>query len=243
MKRNAIFVILILVFCTVWTADAKELAPELKKGDILLCNEYTYRTVKNTSRTVYQIARLGFTNVKSFQDANGLKADGVIGPKTQQKSESEFNKQFNLKPQKYTELNKLSLSVSSELTDSSIAVIIIMRNESEEPLRIVGRIAYDVDGNFLFRDPILTLVLSYSTRVSTRKGDRIACGSGPLLEVMMCAKDTMIKPSQQVSVTASIPKLEDNQSGALKIGTAYINSTLSTGVESALGGIPEKEEK
>jgi hypothetical protein len=33
---------------------------------------------------------LVFANVTSFQDARGLKTDGVIGPKTQQQAEPEF---------------------------------------------------------------------------------------------------------------------------------------------------------
>ncbi len=101
MKRITILAMLMLVVCTVWAADIKLAVPELEKGDILLCEEYPYRSVKNTSRTVYHLARLGFANVTSFQDAHGLKADGVLGPNTQQKAESEFNRQFKVKPEQY----------------------------------------------------------------------------------------------------------------------------------------------
>jgi hypothetical protein len=54
--------------------------PELRAGDVLLCEPYPYRTVTNTSRTVYQIARLGFPAVRSFQQTHSLTADGIIGP-------------------------------------------------------------------------------------------------------------------------------------------------------------------
>ena len=238
MKRIAMLAIAMLVACTTWAAEVKSSVPELKKGDVLLCAEYPYRTVKNTSRTVYQLARLGFTNVTSFQDAHGLKTDGVIGPSTQQKVESEFNKQFNVNPQKYAELNMLSLSVSSKLTESKIAVTVTMRNESDDSLRIVGRITYNPDARFLFVDPILPL----RSTVSTRKGDLIGCGSGPSAEVLLCSKGTIIKSSTQVTAIDSLSKLQPNQSGSMNIGTTYIDSTLSTGTVSAGGTIPKKEE-
>lgn len=238
MKRIAIFAMLMAVVCAVRAEDTKLSVPELKKGDILLCEEYPYRTVKSTSRTVYQLARLGFTNITSFQDAHGLKADGVIGPKTQQKAESEFDKQFNVNPAKYTELNLLSLAVSSKLNDNSIAVTVTMRNESDDSLRIVGRMTYDSDGSFLYEDPTLSLI----SKVSTRKGGLIGCGSGPSAEVVICPKGATIKSSKQVTTTASLLKLNPNQSGRMRIGTAYIDSTLSTGTVNAGGMIPKKKE-
>jgi hypothetical protein len=238
MKRIAMLAIAMLVGCTTWSAEVKSSVPELKKGDVLLCAEYPYRTVKNTSRTVYQLARLGFTNVTSFQDAHGLKTDGIIGPSTQQKVESEFNKQFNVNPQKYAELNMLSLSVSSKLTDSKIAVTVSMRNESDDPLRIVGRITYNPDASFLFVDPTLSLI----SKVCTRNGGLIGCGSGPSAEVVICAKGTTITSSEQVAFTVSLLKMNPNQSDRLRIGTEYIDSTLSTGTVNAGYMIPKKEE-
>jgi hypothetical protein len=133
----------------------------------------------------------------------------------------------------------LSLSVSSKLTGSKIVVTVTMRNESDDSLRIVGRIAYDPDGIFLFEAPTLSL----SSKVCTRKGGLIGCGSGPSAEVTICPKGATVKSSKQVTATASLSKLNPNQSGRITIGTAYIDSALSTGTVNAGGAIPKKKEE
>ena len=241
MKKSAIFASLILVVCMVSAADAGMSVPELEKGDILLCKEYSYRTVSNTPRTVYQLARLGFTNVRTFQDPHGLKADGVIGPETVKAAESEFKKQFNIKPQKYTDLKMLSLSVSPKMTEDNITVTITMRNESGNSLHIIGSITYDSDGNFLFREPTLPLSKKYCTRSENGK---ISYSYNPsAAEIVICPKGTSINPLKQISAQSSLPSLKPDQSGSMKIETAYIDSTLSTGKVEAGEMFPEKEEK
>src|SRR5687768_13774942 len=90
------FVCLVLGVCSASVLPAADTAalPELRADDVLLCQPYPYRTVRNTSRSVYQIARLGFTSVRSFQQTHDLKADGIIGPLTQRRIDSEYHRRF-----------------------------------------------------------------------------------------------------------------------------------------------------
>src|SRR3972149_6252413 len=92
-KRMTILVLLGL--CTMSFAQERQpLLPALQSGDILLCDGFPKRTVTGTDVTMYQLARLGYSSVRAFQEEKGLKVDGVIGPQTQGKVEQEFNRSF-----------------------------------------------------------------------------------------------------------------------------------------------------
>ena len=91
------FVSLVVVMCSASVLPAADTAalPELRASDVLLCQPYPYRTVTNTSRTVYQIVGLGFASVRSFQQTHDLRADGIIGPLTQRRVEAEYQRRFS----------------------------------------------------------------------------------------------------------------------------------------------------
>jgi len=61
----------------------------------LLCQAYPYWTVTDSARIAYQIARLGFVSMRSFQSAHDLKSDGFIGGPRQKRAEAEFLRRFH----------------------------------------------------------------------------------------------------------------------------------------------------
>lgn len=119
--------------------------PVLQDGEALLCEPYPYRIVTNTSRTVYQIARLGFMSVRSFQQTHDLKADGIIGPLTQRRVEAEYQRRFGQAATASRAI--ISVSVQPVATTTGITAMITVRSMAATPVRIVGslRLRRDYD--------------------------------------------------------------------------------------------------
>src|SRR5688572_22411942 len=146
--------------------------PEIGDGDVLFCQPYPYRTVTNTSRTVYQIARFGFASVRSFQQAHHLKADGIIGPLTQRRVETEFLRQFGQPSASSSSSPSLAVSVQPTATATGITTTVAVHSVVAKPVHIVGSLTYDEDRRFRFISPVVSL----RSKTCLRHGGLVTCG-------------------------------------------------------------------
>jgi hypothetical protein len=188
--------------------------PELGAGDVLLCQPYPYRTVTNTSRTVYQIARLGFASVPSFQQAHDLKTDGIIGPLTQRRVEAEYQRRFG----QGASVSRTTLSVSVEpvSTTTGMTATVTIRSMEATPVRVVGSLTFDESKGFRFTDP----TASIHTKTCLRRGDFVACG-GRAAAVALNRQETPITGSTQ------LPALAAGESGRLFASITYLSADLT----------------
>lgn len=118
--------------------------PELGAGDVLLCREYPYRTVRNTDVTMYQLARLGFADAKRFQKKYGLKNDNIIGPATQDAVREEYRKTVGTMAEPASKA-LLSASATFVTSDETCFLHVCVTNVSGSALRIRGSL--DIDKN------------------------------------------------------------------------------------------------
>jgi hypothetical protein len=207
-----------------WWASALPAAgtaalPELRACDVLLCQPYPYRTVTNTSRTVYQIARLGFASVRSFQQTHDLKADGIIGPLTQQRVEAEYHRRFGQAAT--TNRTTLSVSVQPVATTTGITATVTVRSVAA-PMRIIGTLTFDESRGFRFTDPTASL----HTKTCLRRGDLIAYG-GRGASVALTQQETPMSGSTE------LPALAAGESGRLFASITYLSADLTERVADA----------
>lgn len=198
--------------------------PELRGGEVLLCRPYPYRTVTNTSRTVYQIARLGFTSVRSFQQKHDLKADGIIGPLTQRRVDAEYQRRFSQAAT--TSRTTLSLSVQPVATTTGITATVTVRSVAT-PVRIVGSLTFDESGGFRFTDPTASL----HTKTCLRRGDLVACG-GRGASVALTEQQTLMTGSTE------LPALATGESGRLFASITYLSADLTEQVTATDAPLP-----
>ena len=193
--------------------------PELRAGDVLLCQPYPYRTVTNTSRTVYQIARLGFASVRSFQQTHDLKADGIIGPLTQRRVEAEYQRRFSQAAT--TNRTTLSVSIQPVATTTGITATVTVRSMTK-PVRIIGSLTFDESSGFRFTDP----TASVHTKTCLRRGNLIACG-GRGASVALTQQET------PMSGRTELPALAAGESGRLFASITYLSADLTERVAEA----------
>jgi hypothetical protein len=199
--------------------------PELRPGDVLLCQPYPHRTVTNTSRTVYQTARLGFASVRSFQQTYDLKADGIIGPLTQRRVEAEYQRRFG---QAATASHTaLSVSVQPVATTTGITATVTVRSVAAAPVRIVGSLTFDESRGFRFTDPTASL----HTKTCLRRGDLVACG-GRGASVALTQQETAMTGSTE------LPALAADESGRLYASLTYLSSDLTERIADADAPLP-----
>ncbi len=231
--RNVIqFVSLVVAVCSACMLPAADSAalPELRADDVLLCQPYPYRTVTNTSRTVYQIARLGFASVRSFQQAHDLKTDGIIGPLTQRRVEVAYQRRFG---QPVTaSRTTLSVCIQPISTTAGITATVAIRSMASAPMRIVGSLTFDESRGFKFTDPTTSL----RTETSLRIGDLVTCGRREALVALT---------QQETSMTGSteLPALASGESGRLYASITYLGADLVERVADTDTPLPSRSQK
>ena len=231
--RNIInLVSLVFGVCSTSVLSAADIAalPQLRAGDVLLCQPYPYRTVTNTSRTVYQTARLGFASVRSFQQTHGLKADGIIGPLTQRRVEAEYQRRFNQAAT--ASRTTLSVSVQPLATTTGITATVTVRSVSGAPMRIVGSLTFDESRGFRFTNPTAPL----HTRTCSYRGDLVACGAGG-------ASVALTRQETPVTGSTELPPLETGESGRLYASITYLSADLMERVADADATLPGGSQK
>ncbi len=221
------FVGLVVGLCSASTLPAADTAVllELRAGDVLLCQPYPYRTVTNTSRTVYQIARLGFASVRSFQQTHALKADGIIGPLTQRRVEAEYQRRFSHAATASS--TTLSVSVQPVATTTGITATVTVRSVAAAPVRIIGSLTFDESGGFRFTDPTTSL----HTKTCLRRGDLVACG-GRGASVALTRRESLMTGSTE------LPALATGESGRLYASITYLSADLTERVTDADAPLP-----
>lgn len=234
IHRIISLVSLLIVVCLtgVLRAEDSTTAPEIQAGDVLLCEPYPHRTVTNTSRTVYQIARLGFASVRSFQQAHDLKTDGIIGPLTQRRVEVEYQRRFRQPSAGSTSRTTVAVSVQPVATATGITATIAIRSEAAEPMRIVGSLTYDEARRFRFTDPTASL----HTKTCLRRGDLVACG-GRGASVVLTQRETAMTGSTE------LPALAAGESGRLYARITYLSADLMERVVDTDAPLPKESQK
>lgn len=221
------FVSLVGGVCSTSILPAADTAalPELRASDVLLCQPYPYRTVTNTSRTVYQIARLGFASVRSFQQPHDLIADGIIGPLTQRRVEVEYRRRFGQADT--ASGTTLSVSVQPVATTTGITATVTVRSVAAAPVRIVGSLTFDESRGFRFTDPTASL----HTKTCLRRGDLVTCG-GRGGSVALTQQETPMTGSTE------LPALAAGESGRLYASITYVSADLTERVADADAPLP-----
>jgi hypothetical protein len=200
--------------------------PELRDGDVLLCETYPYRTVTNTSRTVYQMARLGFASVRSFQQTHDLKTDGIIGPLTQRRVEAEYQRRFSQAAT--TSSTTLSVSVQPVATTTGITATVTVRSMATAPVRIIGSLTFDESRGFRFTDPTAWL----HTKTCLRRGDLVACGG----------RQASVALTHMTGIT-KLPALATGESGRLFASITYLSANLTERVTETDAPLPGWSQK
>jgi hypothetical protein len=208
-----------LLSASVLPAADTATVPELRGGDVLLCQPYPYRTVTNTSRTVYQIARLSFTSVRSFQQKHDLKADGIIGPLTQRRVDAEYQRRFGQAAT--TNRTTLSVSVQPVATTTGITATVTVRGVAT-PVRIVGSLTFDESRGFRFADPTASL----HTKTCLRRGDLVSFGGRR-------ASVALIQQQALMTGSTELPALATGESGRLFASIIYLSADLTERVADA----------
>lgn len=225
------FVGLVVGMCSASALVAADTAalPELRAGDVLLCQPYPYRIVTNTSRTVYQIARLGFASVRSFQQTHDLKADGIIGPLTQRRVEAEYQRRFSQAAT--ASRTTLSVSVQPVATTTGITATVTVRSVAA-PVHVVGSLTFDEARGFRFADPTASL----HTKTCLRRGDLITCGGRG-------ASVALIQQETPMTGSTELPALDTGESGRLFASITYLSSDLVERIADADVPLPRGSQK
>ena len=200
--------------------------PQLAQGDVVLCDLYPRRTTFNTSRTVYQIARLGHVSVAAFQKACGLRPDNIIGPKTQTTAAHEYHAMAGNKAGEYNLANTLRLGFVRPPGATDRQLTLQITNESQKPIRILGRISYDERGAVVFTPPSF----QPRARICTTHADgRIAISTVFLPKIRILAEQRILAPGKSITAECVLPEFGTNQAGNVEIGTEYLDAELNVG--------------
>jgi hypothetical protein len=212
-------------------------APTLAAGDLLLCREYPYRSVRNTDLTMYQLARLGFQDARQFQAKHGLKVDNVIGPSTQTAVREEYQKVFGAMSAPTTNA-VLAVSAAFVTNTTTCLLRVCVTNVSGVPIRIRGALGMDLSDQITLSEPSVTA----KGKVCTRNGGRIGCG-GWWLRATLCTSDTVLQPGAYIERQVPFDRLRANQDGhaALTIRFMDASGTVKE-LTTDLGAIPKETE-
>ena len=145
---------------------------KLEEGDLIALGSCRCWGIDDAPVVMYQIARLGHNSVASFQQANGLKVDGVVGPKTRQATRRLYKRSFEANPSLSDERSSLSLTILPTLGDGgkTMAEASIL-NTTDKPMRFIEKLCQDDGGRFSLTD--IPLAIDRSARART--GGQIGC--------------------------------------------------------------------
>ncbi len=206
--------------------------PAIRAGDLLLCEPYPYRTVTNTSRTVYQIARLDFESVRSFQQAHDLKTDGIIGPLTQHRVEAEYQRRFGQPIAGSASRALLAVSVQAIASSTGITATVSVRNTAAEPVRIVGSLIYHDTRGFRFTEPVASL----HTKTCLYRGGLVACGG-------RTASVTLTRREAEMMGSTVLAPLATGESGRLYVSITYLSADLTEHTAVTEAVLPKESQK
>jgi len=218
MNRK-ITIAILAVFCTAAVAEERApLLPALQAGDILLCDGFPKRTVTGTDVTMYHLARLRYSSVRTFQKDTGLKVDGIIGPQTQGKVEDEFNRTFG--PLARAQTNAPLALTAEVITNAAMASLrLTISDQLNTPVRIVGVLATDRDDRLTFSAPALSVRESFC-RHNPNTGI-VGCGGGSH-ETKMCPSGTVIEPGASIQCSTHVSRLAKNEDGSVVVWLHYL---------------------
>lgn len=212
--------------------------PVLIDGDVLLCSEWPYRTVRETDWTMYQLARLGFSSAREFQDKHRLKTDNVIGPETQRAINTAY--QAGVGPVSTLQAGSTPLAMSAAfVTNGETCLLrVTISNISARAIRIRGELRTDQSDRITWSEPSVTA----RGKVDTRDGGRIALSSWAL-KTGLCASDTVLKPNDHIGQTVEVTRLKPNQNGCASVCARFIDANgVVHELTSELGSIPKEKD-
>ena len=196
------------------------LLPALQTRDILLCGELPKRTSIDTALTMYQLARLGYSSVRTFQQDSGLKVDGIIGTQTQAKIEEIFRRTFG--PLARAQTNA-PLSLASEIITNAVtaSLNITLSNKLNAAVRIVGVLGTDSDNFIRFSGPALSVSESFCRH--NPKTGMVGCGGGSHM-AQMSTTGTILQAGSTVCCSTVVSRLLPNEDGSVSVGLHYLTS-------------------
>lgn len=150
VMRILIILSAVAVLCIAAHAEDDRFATNsLREGQVLLCDS-------EDAVTIYQLTQLGYSyaGIRAFQRETGLKADGIIGPKTKQKVQDIYKKQFA--PNRFSITSPPLVVIGQPNTDAT-AMSVRLVNTSTIPLRIMGRLSLS-DMKVVLGEPVLYAV-------------------------------------------------------------------------------------
>jgi hypothetical protein len=160
-----------------------------------------------------------------------LKADGVIGPVTQQRADAEFVRRFGQPSAKGSSAASLSLSVQPVATVTGFTATVSIRCVAAELPRIIGSLTHDEARGFRFIGPTVTL----HTKTCLRRGGLVSCG-GRSASVPLSQADSL-------GGSASLPPLRAGESGTLYASVMYLGADLAERVAESDALLPTSMQK
>lgn len=226
---------LMLLSLTVFAEEASNNAPALSTGDVLLCDEYPYRSVRNTDLTMYQLARLGFQDARQCQETYGLKADNVIGPATQAAVREEYQKAFGAMSMPVTNV-VLAVSAAFVAAEGTWLLRVCVTNTSGPAIRLRGLLKADCNDRITLSEPTVRA----RGKVCTRKGGMIGCGPWSL-KATLCTNDTVLQPNQFIERQLPFAGLKTNQDGQAWLTIRFMDASGKVHeLRTELGAIPKE---
>jgi len=211
--------------------------PALTDGDVLFSREYPYRTVRSTAWTLYQMARLGFSSVRDFQDHHSLTADNVIGPATQNAVSVAFQKAFGTATARPLDNSPLVMAAQFDMDGETDALLVTLSNRSANTIRIRGEMRTDNNDRVTLQESTVTA----RGKVDTWEDGKISLSSWYLSSVL-CACDTFLQPDDGIELRIPRHKLKLNQRGQACVSLMFLDASGQTHVLTVdLGSIPREE--
>ncbi len=210
--------------------------PALVAGDILLSREFPYRSVRGTDLTLYQLARLGYSSARPFQEKAALQADNIIGPATTAAVQNDYARVFH-DLQARAEPDALALSAAFVRNGETAFLQVSVSNVSARAIRFRGLMATDEHDQIVFSEPMLIA----SGKVCTWKGSIVACRGWSLI-VSLCPNDTILEPGASIERKVACQRLEANEHGGATLTMRYLDASGAIHeVTTELGNIPKLE--
>jgi len=209
----------LVALCVVATAqDRDPMLPPLQPGDVLLCEGFPKRTVSGTDVTMYQLARLGYASVTAFQQDNGLKVDGVIGPQTKGRAQETYSRTFaHLVPAKTNAPLFLTAEVITNTGMASLSITV--SNCCTTPVRIVGMLGTEHDDVLTFSSPALSVRESFC-RHNPQSGI-VGCGGGSR-KTQLCPSNTVVDADSALRCSTIVSRLGPNEDGSVSVELHYL---------------------